>query len=395
LVTITWAFWGASQEVDINEQIIEVFEGDYPYIRVETVHRSRDVYFKELRSKFETGESVPDVLLWSQAPIDIPNGYFMNLAPMIEAENYSLRDFLPGLLTHFQVGDGIYGLPRNSDVMVIFYNKRLFNRADLPYPEKGWTWDDLRAIALALKKAGVADYSLAYEVNDWWMIWMWQNGVQIFDDKLFPTQTGFDDPAAAEAIQFFADLTKIDQVTPPYEVLRNSEEIVGLFKEGKLAMAFGNHAWVPVFAKIKDFEWDVVGLPHQKRRANLAAGAGYVIAANTRHPDAAWTFLKFLTGPKGQALLAESGIAMPARRSVVRSEIFMEQPPAHNAQVFLDEAEIGQPGPAFLGVNDIFKIVDEEILEPVWRGEREAASALQAVLPEIERIITENQPPAR
>ena len=393
MVTITWAFWGDPWEVAINERVIEVFEADNPHIRVETFHRPWNDYFKELRSNLDNGEPVPDVLFWAQAPIDVPKGYFMDLTPMLEAENYNLDDFFDGLLVHFRVGGKIYGFPRDSDTKVIFYNKRLFNRADLAYPKKGWTWEDLRTISLAIKEAGVAEYSFAYEVNNWWMIWMWQNDVQVFDDKLFPTETGLDDPAAAEAVQFFADLTNVDQVTPPYQVLRSSEEIASLFKEGKLAMAFGNHALVPAFADIEDFEWDVVGLPRHKRQANLAAGAGYVISANTAHPEAAWTFLKFLAGPKGQAIFAESGIAVPARRSVAQSEVFTGRNTDYDAQVFLDQVEIGEPDPAFPGANEIIDMMNDQVLPPVWQGEQDAASAIQAALPEIERILAENSSP--
>jgi multiple sugar transport system substrate-binding protein len=392
-VTITWAFWGDPWEVEINEQVVEVFEADHPHIQIETFHRPWNDYFGELRAKFDKGEPVPDVLFWTQAPIDIPKGYFMDLGPTMKAENYDLNDFFRGLLIHFKIGDSIYGLPRDSDTKVIYYNKRLFNRADLPFPEKGWSWEDLRNISLALKEAGVAEYSFAYEADNWWMIMIWQNGVQIFDDKLFPTRTFLGDSAAAEAIQFFADLTNVDQVTPPYEVLRSSEEIATLFKEQKLAMAFGNHALVPAFADIKDFEWDVVELPLQRRRANVAAGAGYVIAANTQHPEAAWTFLKFLAGPKGQAVFAESGVAVPARRSVARSDLFMEQSPPHKAQAFLDGVEVGEADPAFVGASEIIDMMNNEVLPPVWRGEQDAASAIQAALPEIESVLAANQPP--
>ncbi len=390
-VTITWAYWGDPWEVEINEQVIELFEADHPHIQIETFHRPWNDYFKELRANFDNNEPVPDVLFWAQAPIDIPKGYFMDLAPIMETSNYELNDFYPSLLIHFKIGDSIYGLPRDSDTKVIFYNKRLFNQANIPYPKSGWTWDDLRTSALDFKEADVAEYSFAYEANNWWMIWMWQNKVQVFDNKLFPTKTSLGDPAAAEAIQFFADLTNVDQVTPPYEVLRNSGEIAALFKEDKLAMAFGNHALVPTFTEVEDLEWDVVGLPRQKRQANLAAGAGYVIAADTQRPEAAWEFLKFLSSPKGQAIFGESGIAVPARRSVAQSEIFMKPGRAYNTQVFLDEVEIGEPDPAFPGANRIIDMVNDEILPPVWRGEQDAATALQAALPEIESIVTDSQ----
>lgn len=393
-VTITWSFWGDPWEVEINKKVIEVFERDHPHIKVETFHRPWGTYFSELRTKFDNNEPVPDVLFWSQAPIDIPKGYFMNLASMMEEEGYPLDDFYPGGLFHFRLSDeAIYGLPRDSDTKVIYYNKRLFNRANVPFPESDWTWKDLRNAALALKEADVVDYSFAYETNNWWMIWMWQNDVPVFDDKLFPTKAYISDPAASEAIQFFADLTNVDKVTPPPEVLQSSEKLAQLFKEQKLAMAFGNHALVPAFKEIDSFEWDVVGLPHKNRRANLASGAGYVIAANTEHPEEAWTFLKFLASPKGQAIFTEADVAVPARRSVAQSEIFMKPEARYNVKAFLNEAEIGEADPAFPGAHEIIEYMNREVLPPVWRGEQDAASALQAAQPVIDRIIEDHRPP--
>ncbi len=392
-VTITWAFWGDPWEVEINERVIELFEKDNPNIKIQTFHRPWNDYFKEVRAMFDNGQPVPDVLFWTQAPIDIPKGYFKDLSPEMEAENYDLSDFYPGLLVHFRVGDKIYGLPRDSDTKVIFYNKRAFIRADVPFPQAGWSWEELRATSLALKEAGVTDYSFAYEVNHWWMIWIWQNNLQLFDDKLFPTKTFLGEPGAAEAIQFFADLTNVDQTTPPYEVLRSSQDIAALFSEGKVAMVFGNHALVPAFTQIKDFEWDVVGLPQHQRRGNVAAGAGYVISANTPHPQEAWEFLKFLSGPKGQAIFAESGLAVPARRSVAESQIFKKAGTPYNVQIFLDEVEIGEPDPAFVGFNEIMDLMNEQVLPPVWRGEQDAAGALKAALPQIEQIVAASQPP--
>ncbi|MCB0192390.1 MAG: sugar ABC transporter substrate-binding protein [Anaerolineae bacterium] len=393
-VTITWAFWGDPWEVEINEQVIEVFERDHPDIKIETFHRSWNDYFKEVRSKLDKGEQVADVLFWSQAPIDVPKGYFMNLAPLMKAEGYDLDDFYQGLLTQYRLtDDAIYGLPRDSDTKVIFYNKRVFNRANVDFPESGWSWDDLRETSLAIQEAGVIDYSFAYEVNNWWMIWMWQNNNPVFDDKLFPSRSFLGEPSAGEAVQFLADLTNEDQVTPPYEVLKSSEELARLFQEEKVAMVFGNHALVPAFSQIDNFEWDVVGLPRKERAANLAAGAGYFIADSTEHPDEAWTFLKFLGSPKGQAIFTEAGVAVPSRRSVAESEIFMKPRASYDIHIFLEEVEIGEADPAFPGANEIVNLLNEEVLVPVWQGDQPAAEALQDALPEIERIIHENQPP--
>jgi multiple sugar transport system substrate-binding protein len=126
--------------------------------------------------------------------------------------------------------------------------------------------------------------------------------------------------------------------------------------------------------------------PKNERRANVAAGAGYVIAAKTKQPEPAWTFLKFLSGFKGQAIFAESGVAVPARRAVAQSEVFMQQRPVHNAQVFLDEVEIGRPTAAFPGSNNIIEQVNTALV-PVWQGQKDAAAALKEVLPQVEECI--------
>ena len=65
----------------------------------------------------------------------------------------------------------------------------------------------------------------------------------------------------------------------------------------------------------------------------------------------------------------------------------MEQKPVHNAQAFLDEVEIGEPSASFFGSNNFFSMMNDKFLPPVWLGEQTAAEALQAALPEVERII--------
>lgn len=390
-VTITWGFWGDPWEVKINKRVIDLFEADHPHITVETFHRPWSDYDQELTTMFANGEPVPDVLFWGQITEDALNGYFLDLRPMIEAENYDLDDFFPALIAQNTINNQLYALPRDSDTKVIYYNKRLFNQANIAYPESDWSWDDLRQTSLALKEAGVTDYSFAFEINWWWLIWMWQNGVEPFDHHLFPTETQLGDPAAAEAVQFFADLINVDQVTPPPELLLSSNDIGQLFKEGRVAMAFGNHAFVPAFAEVDDLEWDVVGLPYREQPANYAAGAGYAISANTPHQEAAWTFLNFLVGFKGQAVFAESGIAVPARRSVAQDEVFISQKQVHKATVFIEQTEVGKTEYIFVGSREMRQLVNEA-LTPVWHGEQDAASALQTILPKIQEILANINP---
>jgi multiple sugar transport system substrate-binding protein len=388
--TITFSFWGDPWEVDVTERVIAVFEADHPDIQVETVHRPWDTYFDEME-RWREEQELPDVMFLEFIPLYAARGLLENLGPYIESDRYDLEDFYPSLIETSAYEGSVYGLARDNDTKVIYYNKTLFDEAGLPYPASGWTWEDLRQAAIKLTKSDggeIIQYGFAYEPNDWWRLWVWQAGGEVYDDDLSPTRTLMDSPEAVEAIQWLADLNNVDKVTPPYEVQQTSLGIGRLFQEGKLAMAFGNHALLPGFAGTPGLRFDVVGLPQYKRRVNVAGGAGYAIASQSQHKEAAWTFLKWLESPKGQAIFTETGVAVPARRSVGQADVFLKQEPPHDAAVFLEETELGRPNPSFEGVQEATRLFDEAFVS-VWNGEKTAREAIEEVAPLVDNLLSE------
>ena len=180
-------------------------------------------------------------------------------------------------------------------------------------------------------------------------------------------------------------MSNADRSTPPPDVLRSSGKITQLFREGNLAMAFGGHGKVPALAEEPGLKWDIVGLPTRAQRANLAGGAGYTISAGSEKKDAAWALVRFLEGETGQALFAESGLVVPARRSVREDNIFVRQQP-YNVRVFSEETEYGRPNlnhPLAIEVNRLA----DAALTPVWLGERSAADAIEDLVPNLQALV--------
>jgi len=323
-------------------------------------------------------------------PVYAARGLLENLNPYIRRDGYDLSDFYPGLIDTFTYEGSIYGFARDNDTKVVFYNKTLFEEAGLPYPASGWTWEGLRQASIGLTKregGEMTQYGFAFEPNDWWRLWVWQGGGEVYDDDFAATRTVIDSPEAIEAIQWLADLVNIDKVTPPYDVQKTSLGIGQLFQEGKLAMAFGNHALLPGFAATPSLRFDVVGLPQHRRRVNVAGGGGYVITSESQKKEAAWTFLKWLEGSKGQAIFTETGIGVPSRRSVGKADVFLKQQPPHDASVFLDETELGRPNPLFEGVQEATRLFDEAFV-PVWKGQKSAREAVEEVAPLVDAVLS-------
>lgn len=388
-VTITWSFWGDPWEVEVNERVIAVFHADYPNITIETLHEPWDTYFEKIE-EWWAGDAPPDVMFLEFIPVYAARGMLENLDPYIQRDGYDLSDFYPGLINTFTYEDSVYGLARDNDTKVIFYNKALFEEAGLPYPVSGWTWEDLRQASIGLTKregGEITQYGFAFEPNDWWRLWVWQAGGEVYDDDFAPTRTVIGSEDSIEALQWLADLTNVDRVTPPYEVQKSSLGIGQLFRDGKLAMAFGNHALLPAFAATPSLRFDVVGLPQHKRRVNVASGGSYVITGESQNKEAAWTFLQWLEGPKGQAIFTETGIGVPSRRSVGQADVFLKQQPPHDAAIFLEETELGRPNPSFQAIQETTRLFDEAFT-PVWKGQKSAREAVEEVVPLVDAVLS-------
>lgn len=387
-VTITWSFWGDPWEVEINNKVKEAFEEKYPHIKVETQHAPWSNYFDRLQTQWAAGES-PDVMFLTNVPSYASKGVLKDLTGLIEDEGFDVNQFTEAQLKNFEYDGKLYGLPRDNDTKVFFYNKKLFDEANLPYPEEGWTWNDLREYAKALTKeenGKVVQYGVAFEPA-WWRLWVTSNGGEIFDDPVNPTTTTMNEPEAVEAIQFLADLMNEDKSAPSFDLQRDSSNVSQLFMTGQVAMVFGNHALIPNFMEAEDLEWDIVGMPRAEGKdpVNVAAGAGYVISENTEHLEEAFLLWSFLLGPEGQEIFTESGVLVPGSKEAQNSPVFLDKP--YNAQVFIDETANGlNVTPLATQWPEAAQTFDSAF-EEVWIGQKTAEEAINGVIPSINELL--------
>lgn len=392
-VTLRWSYWGSDEEVEINKKIAAQFEKLHPEIKIEHLFVPFEQYFDKFKADW-AGEKAPDVMFLSGIPNYAVSGLLENLDPYIQRDKaaFNLDDFYPNLLATFRYNGSLYGLPRDNDTKVIYYNKKMFDEANIPYPQPGWTWDALRSVAKKLVKrdasGNITRYGYAYEVKTWWRLWVYQNGGELYNDFSAPnppTRFVLNSPQAAEAIQYWADMINLDQSVPPPSQLQTSGSLNDLFKQEKVAMVFGGHGKVKVFESVPSLTWDVVGLPAGKKRVNNAGGAGYTISKNSANKEAAWTFVRYLEGLEGQALYVGTGLIVGARRSVREDKLFVRRV-EYTSQVFIEESELGKVNPQFYRAPEIDKIIDDS-LAPVFEGKKTAAVALAELPAKVQPIL--------
>lgn len=290
-------------------RIIEQFEAENPDIQVQLEPVGSGDYYARILTQIAAGDP-PDLLQIGDdaVPQFVQRGAFVDLGPFITSQDYPLDTsiYLPGMLEPGQWEGQQYLLPKDFSPLAIYYNKRIFDQYNVPYPTNDWTWEDFLTTAQALTKDTDGDGK-----TDIWGIQLpgsWTTGFEywvaaaggrlISEDGT--TFIGYmDSPETATAVKFYSDLYHTYKVAPPPADLSafgggNSE-----FDSGTAAMRiFGR--WPQAGLKTNpNVDLGVVGPPAGKERANVLFWGGFGISALSENQEAAWRFLRFYVGAQG------------------------------------------------------------------------------------------------
>lgn len=403
-IELEYMMWGRPDELDTVKEYLKSFEEKFPNIKVKILHVPQS-YDDKLKTLF-AAKTPPDVMYMGleRFPSYVWRGVFLNLQPFVERDNkeFKQEDFYPNLMELFKYKGNLYGIPKDFTTLALYYNKTLFDKAGVKVPNENWTWKDFLDAAhkLTREKDGKTEYG--YVLETWltqWFPWVWQNNGEIIDktnSKWLLGDNRYIDKNA-EAVQFFADLIWKEGVAPK-PTITGDLGFADMFKTGRVGMCTYGRWMCMDFKNIKGFEWDVAVMPKGLKRASGLFVVCYAIAAQTKHPEASWQLVKFLTGTEGQIAVAESGHAIPSRKSIATTKHFLEAkviPQKINARAFLDQVEYSRPVPT----NPHWVEIDERLnreMELVFlnksKGDKKqpltAKEAIQNVQKDIEKILS-------
>ena len=320
-------------------------------------------------------------------------GVLLNLTPYLDKNPGMLDGLYPQTLQAYQTPQGYFGLPRDFQTIVLFYNKNMFDKAGLAYPNADWTWDDLRAAAKKLTLTGTDGKTTQYGFSfDMWDMEpgyseaIWSYGGDMLNAN--HTQTLLGAPQARQAWQLLYDMTFVDKTIPDSNT---SGQYGGdTFLAGVSAMTALGHWVVPGYADAK-LNFDAAPMPKGPAgRFTSVNSAGFVIAKGSKHPAQAFTFLKFVLSTAGQTRLAELGFACPVLKSIAESPVFLNQKIAINQQVFLDALQYAKIKPVFKGYDEWASAVGDG-MAPVWRGEADLNKTLDEVVVAADAVLAKNK----
>lgn len=337
-------------------------------------------------------------------------GALLPLDPLVAATpGFDLSAYYPQIVAACRYGKALYVLPRDiAPKGIVYYNKRLFDQAGIPYPDGTWTWDfkvrpelrehDFLWVLQQLTKVGADGKPVQYGLVPGWPellpeIFAVSTGARYVDDYENPTRILFDKPEMVRAFNLAAKLENVDRWIPNKAVLSSilQTDSQALFVNQKAALFLSGIWEVPglrnklVPGKEGFFEWDITSFPAYKdgKLVLTSGGSGYAIMSSSPHPKESWEVLQYFAGRPGMEALAKSGLAQPAIRSIARSDVWIPGPntPAemrYPANRIVTDQEVDHV--EFEPTSDLWTSVHDLLgskMDDIWMGTSEAEPALK------------------
>lgn len=323
--------------------IADTFSKEFDEANDDIVVEYRAVPFDDLVNEtlraFATGNAPdivsfdnPDFALFSSrgAMLDITDR--VAASSVIKAENY-----FEGPLNSVKWDGKLFGIPKYTDTIGVFYNKDLFAKAGITEPPT--TWAQLTEYAEKLTDPANNVYGATFSAR------AGEEGTFQFLPIIQMSGGSYDNvntDGAAEVLDLWKKM--IDNGWASKDVLSLGQwDSTGTFNSGNAAMAISGPWEVDRMVEDAKFDWGVALLPtitEGGERSSALGGFDWGIMSTTKHPDEAFRALEYFASQDNR-IFAEFG-NIPARNDIELPVTGVEKKDAA-LKVFLDQLQYAQP----------------------------------------------------
>ncbi|MBN1351379.1 extracellular solute-binding protein [candidate division KSB1 bacterium] len=383
--------WGGAEELKLEEDIADMFMQRYPEVtvRIETIPTG----FKEKILTSIAAGSPPDVFLLDSTilPAFLNKSILVDLMPYLKRWGVDLSIYYPNILRIAMRDSHLYAIPKDFNPILMYYNKKLFRDAGVPFPQEGWTWSEFLETAQKLTRDIDGDgkidvYGTGFSPHFYlWQPWLWANRTDILNPEGTSALGYFNSPESIETVSFLADLLTRYHVSPNVQALSGSGMLSGLFMSNRIGMICSGH-WMVITLKkyMEDGDLEVgaihLPVPPDGERVTVMYEAGWCVPRGTPNEEWAVRLATFLSGVEANRRRIEYGIAISSIESVARERI--ENDPYGIEEAFVNEVKnCRQPWGAVIEDFSRIELIAKDAMEEVMiRDTNVAATLNQAAL---------------
>jgi multiple sugar transport system substrate-binding protein len=423
MVEISFMGWGGPEEDEGVRAAIRVFEGAEPNIKVTWLHTPEN-YSEKMLAMVAAGTPPDTAFVRNQDYITYAHeGLLLDITDMLKADPVVGR---PGYFIEPQETNRCtyqgrwYGIGSCWTGSHTFLNADIFDEVGIEPPsndpEEAWEWDYFVEVCRELtvdtngKHPGESGFDVnnverwAVTWNTWWMLLLGQ--IESNGGKYIDPDTGLltlDQPEAYEAIQRIADLTLVHQVMPHSAVLTQlGMTNTQMLETGKVAMAIDGSWALAWMCKIQATLGTAVEPKIQRPATGLQAHLHSALAAS-KHPEAAWRWVRFLATEFYQLQFLRMGLWLPSQTDLMTEEGLARwmtlrtsptegiHPPGYELIVTEYVPKYGvilyQPP----GYQEVETTVLNPAFDAIWLGDKTAEEAFKEAVPKGNAIFEEER----
>lgn len=384
-----WHFWGSPVRRNGVRHLVAMCSEKLPNIEfTETVKPWGDIWTANIAA-VAAGSGMPDVIVSDRPtlPKDAADGIYTNLQEWADRDGITRDQFYGWAWDQTLYEGATYGIPFETDVRVLFWNKQLFAEAGLDPNVPPTTWEELEEYA---DKLDVKNEDGTYSRIGFFPLWnagfnpFWAylNGAPLILEDGTPD---INSPEAVEALTWIKGW--VDRYGG-WQALANFKANYGaapndIFMGNGVAMVvdiFGYNSQLEFYrpyALLADeskprMEWGIATLPYNTTPADWSGGFSFSIPSGSPNAEAAWEFIKCATSAEGQASWARDTQAQPTNLMAATDPVLLSNP----LWAVVDQALQVSTGGVYVPDYPNWGQELDTRFEKVWNGELTPQQAL-------------------
>ena len=317
-----------------------------------------------------------------------PRNQITDLGPFIEAEGgqaFLDANYSPKMAALGQIDGKQYGLPVNASSPIIYINAELVRKAGGDPDNMPKTFDGLIELAAKIHALDPKVAGMGYDINGWPDDWLWQALIFQQGGKLVDETTkavAFDNEIGLNALKLARRF-----VTEGGQNLLDWDQSRQQFGAGLTGFIFSTPAHVQtVQGLVGDrFELKTATFPLDNPETGgvpTGGNSAVILTQDKARQDAAWKYLKWITGPEAQNVIVRITGYLPTNKLATGPDYlepyYAENPNVKTASLQADRSLpwAGYPG------GDSVRIwrTQRDVIGAVMRGELSPEDGLKQVV---------------
>jgi multiple sugar transport system substrate-binding protein len=292
----------------------------------------------------------PDIVGLDSAGWPIDAAAMGTLQPLNQWLDPVKGDYLPGPLSAALYQGKNYAVPWYFNNAALYYNKKLLNEVGAKVPTN---WTELEE---AIKKLTAAGYKGMSTRLDGYAIftYFFQAGNPVIDTTGPKPVVTVNNASGKKAWNYYTGfITKYNAFPEAFKEATDWDRAYSTFLNGNLGFFLVGDWGYNTFKADTNLDFGIAPLPKGDLAATILGGYVLAMNKNSKNPDLAWEFMRYLTSKPQDDTMLELG-RIPARSDIDPAPLLARNP---YFNIFIDQGPVTLARPAIINLKEVDEIL--------------------------------------